>query len=33
MTVNIMHVHLYPDGGSEDVGGEIVAGSVSCSPF
>jgi hypothetical protein len=33
MTVNIMHVHLFPDGGSDTVGGEIVVGSVSCSPF
>ena len=33
MTVNIMHVHLSPDGPSSGLGGEIVVGSVSCSPF
>jgi hypothetical protein len=33
MTVNIMHVHLFPDGSEDGVSGEIVVGSVSCSPF
>jgi hypothetical protein len=34
MTVNIMHIHLFPDGSpSGEVGGEIVVGSVSCAPF
>jgi len=33
MTVNIMHIHLSPDGPSSGLGGEIVVGSVSCSPF
>lgn len=33
MTVNVMHIHLSPDGPSSGPGGEIVVGSVSCSPF
>ncbi|HEY7597056.1 MAG TPA: choice-of-anchor P family protein [Actinophytocola sp.] len=34
ITVNLMHVRLFPDGGSQgDLGGEIVVGSVHCSPF
>ncbi len=32
MTVNIMHIKLFPEGGG-DHEGDIVAGSVSCSPF
>ncbi|HEV7648913.1 MAG TPA: choice-of-anchor P family protein [Actinophytocola sp.] len=33
MTVNIMHIHLSPDGPANGMDGEIVVGSVSCSPF
>jgi hypothetical protein len=34
MTVNIMRIELFPDGSTTDeVGGEIVVGTVSCSPF
>jgi hypothetical protein len=32
MTVNIMRIELFPEGGG-DHEGEIVVGSVSCSPF
>lgn len=32
MTVNIMRIELFPEGGG-DHAGEIVVGSVSCSPF
>ncbi|MGH3761815.1 choice-of-anchor P family protein [Actinophytocola sp.] len=33
MTVNMMRIHLFPEGGNDEVGGEIVVGSVSCAPF
>lgn len=32
MAVNIMHIRLFPSGGG-DVDGDIVVGSVSCSPY
>jgi hypothetical protein len=33
MTVNIMHIELFPQGGNSNLSGEIVVGSVSCSPY
>lgn len=33
MTVNIMRINLFPDGGGGELDGEVVVGSVSCSPF
>jgi hypothetical protein len=31
MTVNIMHIHLFPDGGPHS--GELTVGTVECAPF
>jgi hypothetical protein len=31
LTINLLHIHLSPEGGYED-SGEIVLGTVSCSP-
>ena len=33
MTVNIMHIVLFPQGGNSNLSGEIVVGSASCSPY
>jgi hypothetical protein len=33
MTVNIMRIELFPDGSNDEVNGDIVVGTVSCSPF
>jgi len=33
MTVNLMHFRLFPQGPADEVGGDIVVGSVSCAPF
>lgn len=34
MTVNMMHIHLFPDSGqAADMSGEILVGSVTCSPY
>lgn len=33
MTVNIMHIKLFPRGPANRVRGDIVVGSVSCAPF
>ncbi|MCT2588004.1 choice-of-anchor P family protein [Actinophytocola gossypii] len=32
MTVNLLHVRLFPDGPTEQVTGDIVVGTVTCSP-
>jgi len=32
MTVHLLHVRLFPDGPAEQVTGDIVVGSVTCSP-
>ncbi len=33
LTVNIMHIRLYPQGAEHGISGEIVIGSVYCSPY
>ena len=33
MTVNIMHIELYPEGGNSNLSGHIVVGSAYCSPY
>jgi hypothetical protein len=33
LTVNIMHIRLFPNGGSTQLGGDIIVGSVYCSPY
>jgi hypothetical protein len=33
MTVNVMHVRLFPEGSRTHTTGDIVVGSVSCAPF
>lgn len=33
MTVNLMHIRLFPQGPADEVGGDVIVGQVHCAPF